>query len=174
MTDPVRTPDPGAVAAGLPRGVAVIYRAFGAPDAVDVATRLRAVTRLRGQRLLIGADEALAARVEADGLHLPERAVRALPSIRTRHPGWLITAAAHSARALRTADQAGADAILLSAVFPSRSSKASAPLGPLRFAHLVRGVRTPVIALGGLNGRTAARLIGTGAAGLAAVDGWLD
>ena len=174
MTDPVRSPDPGAVAARLPRGAAVILRTFGAPDALATALSLRDLTRRRGLLLLIGADEALAARVRADGLHLPERRVRELPRIRAGHPRWILTAAAHSTRAVLRAERAGADAILLSAVFPSRSASAGAPLGPVRFARMVRTTETPVLALGGVNALTARRLLPTGAAGLAAVDAWLD
>ncbi|MBW3616644.1 MAG: thiamine phosphate synthase [Proteobacteria bacterium] len=174
MTDPVRTPDPAGVATGLPRGAAVILRTFGAPDALATALKLRDLTRRRGLLLLIGADEALAARVRADGLHMPERRVRELPRIRARHPRWIFTAAAHSPRAVRRAEKAGADAILLSAVFPSRSASARTPLGPVRFARMVRATKAPVLALGGVNTHTAGRLLRTGAAGLAAVDAWLD
>ena len=173
MTDPVRTPDPVEVAARLPRGAAVIHRTFGAPDALATALALRRLTRRHGLLLLIGADEALATRVGADGLHLPERRVAELPRIRARHPGWILTGAAHSRRALFQAEAAGADAILLSAVFPSRSPTAPAPLGPARFARWVRSAKAPVLALGGVNASTAQRLVGTGAAGLAAVDAWL-
>lgn len=174
VTDPVRTPDPVAVAARLPRGAAVIYRAFGAPDAEAVAARLRRLTRARGLRLLIGADEALAAGAEADGLHLPERRAGEAPRIRARHPRWIITTAAHSPRALALAGRLGADAVLLSPVFPSRSPSAGAPLGALRLAQLVRTTRTPVFALGGVDARTGARALAAGAAGLAAVEAWLD
>jgi thiamine-phosphate pyrophosphorylase len=80
MTDPVRTPDPLAVIAGLPRGSAVIYRAFGDPDALRIARALRAATRRRGVRLLIGADEGLAQASGADGLHLPSGSSTACPA----------------------------------------------------------------------------------------------
>jgi thiamine-phosphate pyrophosphorylase len=174
LTDPVRTPDPAAFVARLPAGAAVIYRAFGAPDAEAVARTLRGLTRAADLRLLIGADERLAAMARADGLHLPERMADLLPRLRARHPGWILTAAAHSARAVRRADRAGADAILLSAAFPSRSDSAGPPLGPLRFAALVRQARAPVLALGGVNARTAPRLLTTGAAGFAGVGLWAD
>jgi thiamine-phosphate pyrophosphorylase len=59
----------------------------------------------------------------------------------------------------------------VSVVFASRSASAGPPLGPIRFAALIRGARTPVIALGGVNETTAPRLIATGAQALAAVDG---
>lgn len=174
MTDPVRTPDPLLAASRLPAGAAVIYRAFGASEAETTARALRTLTRRRGVLLLIGADENLAALVQADGLHLPERMAAVLPRIRARHRRWIITAAAHSARALHRADRAGADAILLSPVFPSRSPSAGAPLGPLRFAMLAGQVAAPVLALGGVGARTAPRLAASGAAGFAGVDAWGD
>jgi thiamine monophosphate synthase len=38
----------------------------------------------------------------------------------------------------------------------------------------VRQVEAPVLALGGVTARTAPRLLGVGAAGLAGVDAWID
>lgn len=174
VTDPDRTPDPVRVAETLPRGAAVIYRGFGRPEAVATARALAGVARRRGLLLLIGADEGLAARVGAGGLHLPERLAHRIPRLRARRPGWVFTTAAHSATAVRRAERAGADAVLLSSVFASRSPSAAPPMGRLRFASLVRRVRTPVLGLGGINGANARRLIGTGAGGLAAVEGWLE
>jgi thiamine-phosphate pyrophosphorylase len=169
FTDPVRTPDPLAVAAHLPAGSVVVYRAFGAKDADLTAIALRRITRARGLLLLIGADEALAARVGADGLHLPERLAHRIGRVSRAHPGWLVSVAAHSRAALARTGEA--DAVVISAVFPSRSPSASRALGPLRFAALVRSSRAPVIALGGVNNKNAPRLLSTGAAGLAAIDG---
>ena len=174
FTDPDRTPDPLAVARRLPRGSALVYRAFGAADALEVARALRAVTRRRGVLLLVGNDERLAAAVGADGVHLPERRLAAAGGIRAKRPSWVVTGAVHGASALKRAERAGVDAAVLSPVFPSRSPSAGRPLGPLRFAALVRSTRAPVVALGGVNARTAKRLVGSGAAGLAAVDAWLE
>jgi thiamine-phosphate pyrophosphorylase len=172
VTDPGRTPDPDAIIAALPAGAGVIYRAFGAADALETAKRLRRLTDAQGLVLLVGADERLAALARADGVHLPERMLSRARRLRARHPLWLITGAAHSPRALALADRAGLDAALVSAIFRSNSPSAGAPMGPLRLARLVRGAWTPVIALGGVNTQTAPRLISTGAYGLAAVEGW--
>jgi len=171
VTDPARTPDPAEVAARLPRGAGLIYRAFGAGDAVTVAERLRRIADARGLVLLIGADETLAARVGADGVHLPERLIGQGARLRARRPQWLLTAAAHNGRALGRARLAGLDAVLVSPVFTSLSPSADGALGPIRFASLVRQARLPVYALGGVNGGTAPRLLSTGAVGLAAVQG---
>ena len=170
MTDPERVADPVAAAEGLPRGSAVVFRAFGAPDAVRQGRLLAAVSRRRGLLLLAGADPALARAMGAGGVHLPERLAHRAGAIRRAHPLWLISVAAHSEAAVRRARIYGADAVVISPVFPSRSPSAGAPLGPVRFAALVRRVKRPVYALGGVNTKTAPRLIGSGAAGIAAVE----
>jgi thiamine-phosphate pyrophosphorylase len=171
VTDPARTPDPTAVAARLPRGAGLIYRAFGAHEAPVVARALRRVADARGLVLLIGADEGLAAEVGADGVHLPQRLIAEGPALRSRRPDWVFTCAAHDARALHRAALAGLDAALTSPVFASQSPSAQGQLGPIRFTNLVRQARLPVYALGGVNRCTAPRLMSTGAAGLAAVEG---
>ncbi len=171
VTDPARTPDPAAIAAQLPVGAGLIYRAFGAADAPAIARALRRIADARGLTLLIGADERLAAAAGADGVHLPQRLLGQGPRLRARRPGWILTGAAHDARALQRAALARLDAALTSPVFISRSPSAQGELGAIRFASLVRGARLPVYALGGVNSCTASRLLWTGAAGLAAVDG---
>jgi thiamine-phosphate pyrophosphorylase len=170
VTDPARTPDPVAAARALPRGAGVIYRPFGAAGALETALALKQVAVRRGLVLLVGADARLAAAAGAHGVHLPERLARQAPDLRRAHPRWLITGAAHDRAAILRARRLGLDAVLVSAVFPSRSPSAGAPLGPIRFAALIRGAGVPAIALGGVNARTAPRLIDTGARGLAAVE----
>jgi thiamine-phosphate pyrophosphorylase len=172
FTDPVRAPDPVAVVRRLPKGTAVVYRAFGAADAEATANTLRRLTRARGLLLLIGADDALAARVKADGIHLPERLAHRAVRLKRGHPGWLVSVAAHGRAAIERGRHA--DAVVISAVFPSNSPSAGRPLGPLRFALLARTSRAPIIALGGVNNKNAPRLLNTGAAGVAAIEGLLE
>ncbi len=153
----------------LPRGCGLIFRAFGAADALAVGRRLRAIADARGLVLLVGADEALASAIGADGVHLPERLAHRAGPIRRQRPDWIVTIAAHGRAALIAAARAGADAALLSPAFESASPSAGRPLGPTRFTALARAAAVPVYALGGVNMKTAPRLLGSGAAGLAAI-----
>lgn len=170
FTDPVRTPDPEAIAARLPPGSAIVYRHFGAPDAEARARRLLDIARARRLKLLIGADAALAARVGAHGVHLPERQAHQARRLKQAHPGWIVTSAAHSLAAAR---QGAADAVVISVAFPSKSASAAGAraLGPVRLAALVRAAGRPAYALGGVDNKKARRLIDAGLIGLAAVDG---
>jgi thiamine-phosphate pyrophosphorylase len=173
FTDPTRTPDPEAVLRRLPRGAGVVYRAFGDPQATRTGRRLVRAARRRGLTLLAGADPALATRIGADGVHLPERTAWRAVGLRRSRPGWIVTCAAHSSAAIIEARSAGADAVFVSAVFASSSPSAGAPIGALRFAAMVRSANRPVFALGGVNGATASRLARSGAAGFAAVEALL-
>lgn len=168
LTDPVRTPDPVAVAERLTPEVAVIYRAFGAPDAIETGRRLAAVAGARGLILLAGADPQLAEAIGAHGLHLPERLAHGLAELRAAHPGWILTAAAHG-----PVGDSVADAVLVSPVFPSNSPSAGAPLGVEGFSRIVEGASVPVYALGGVTAATAPLLAGSGAAGFAGIEAFL-
>lgn len=167
FTDPVRTPDPAGIARRLPRGAAVVYRHFGAPDRVKTARLLAGVCRSRGLKLLIAADPALAARVGADGVHWPERR---LPAQREASAG-LVTVAAHSAAGLGRAAAFGADAAILAPIFPTLSRSGNTPLGLFRASQWARGAGLPVIALGGVTPERARLLAGRSFAGLAAIEG---
>lgn len=168
LTDPVRTPEPWVTAARLPVGAAVIYRHFGAADAPEVAARLRDVTREAGVLLLIGLDAALAERVGADGVHLPERASSAAYALGGRRPDWLLTGAAHSTTAVAAARDL--DAVIVSPVFRAGGvSAASEPLGLPTLDLMTTVAPCGVYALGGIDAETAPDLIGTGVCGFGAV-----
>ena len=170
MTDEARLADPLPAARALPAGSAVILRHYGAPGRAALARRLAAVARRRGLLLLVGDDPALARRVGAAGVHLPERAIRRAAAVRWRGD-WLVTAAAHSHAGLRRAAASGADAVLLSPVFATASHPGIRSLGPCRFAALARACPLPVYALGGIDGAHARFLRGSGAVGIAGIDG---
>lgn len=168
FTDPRRTPRPWETAARLPAGSGVVFRAFGAADARETGLRLREATRRRDGLLLVGLDVALAEAVEADGVHLPERALDQAVGLAARYPGWRVTGAVHDAAALAGAK--GLDAVVLSPVFAAGGASADRPaLGVQGFRGLAQAAREPVYALGGIGAANARTLIGAGACGIAGV-----
>ena len=172
FTDPERTPRPWDIAARMPTGSGVVYRTFGAADALETAERLRAVTRRRGMALLIGLDADLADRVGADGLHLPERALSAAYALSGRRPDWVLTGAVHSAKAaLEVRDL---DAAVLSPVFAAGGVSAAKPPLGLPDLKTAAGGSTRIVALGGITADNAVELQRSGACGLATIGGLAD
>lgn len=86
----------------------------------------------------------------------------------------IVTAAAHDADAVAAANAARLDACVLSPIFPSRSASAQSELGLFRASQIARASSIPVIALGGVSGGNATRLIGRGFAGVAAIDAFVE
>lgn len=170
FTDPARIASPEAVAERLPRGAGIVFRAFGAEDAVEQGRRLRAIADARGLLLLVGAHPGLAEGIRADGLHMPERLAGEIPRLRAEHGRYLITVAAHDLTAVRAAERAGADAVIVSPVFPSNSPSAGKPLGLAGLKEMVTATALPVYALGGVRADTVGRLAESGIVGIAAVE----
>jgi thiamine-phosphate pyrophosphorylase len=140
--------------ARLPRGSGLIYRHYHLPDAARFARFcvLRRIARRHGH-LVILADSALTAREwEADGIYGAPRALA------PRRAGLIHLATVHNLREIALANRAGADAVLLSPVFATRSHPGGMSLGPGRFRLLARRSRAPVIALGGMTAHRARTL----------------
>ena len=170
LTDEVRLPDPLAAMARLPPGSGVILRHYGT-DRSNLAQAMAALARRRRLCLLVAGDWRLAAAIGAAGLHLPEGLARhgmlagALGWIRRRQR--LLLVACHGVMALGRARDLGADAALLSPVFPTASHPGAPGIGPVRFGLWVRRAGLPVLALGGMTSRRLRRL--PLAAGMAAI-----
>ena len=169
MTDPKRVPNVVDAAEQLPRGTAIIYRHFGKADKWAEAKALRQITFKRGQQLLIGDDPELAIEVGADGVHFRRDANVEAPALwRQRCPDWLISMAGIKSGEYR-GNISVLDGLLISSVFPSQSPSAGEPIGVQAFTQKARSLPVPVFALGGVNRETAAKLIGSGAAGIAGI-----
>lgn len=176
MSDPERTPDIEDLAAQLPEGSALIYRHFGAQDRERVARRLRELTTHCGVQFLIGDDPELADMMGADGLHCRrDPALKMARHWRARRPDWIITQA-HLKGPNTDYETAlnPLDALFVSSVFPSASASAGTPIGVAGLSKACERYEIPIIALGGITNAVAPQLIGSGAAGLAAIAGIAD
>lgn len=150
--------------AALPRGSGFVYRHYhlGAEARRARFERLARIARRRGHVVVLAGPARLARRWKADGCYgAPRRAVRG---------SGLTLHTAHSLRELGMARRLGADAVMLSPVFATRSHPGARTLGPLRFRLLAARAGLPVIALGGMDARRAKRLR---AGRWAAIDGLL-
>ena len=163
LTDDERLPDPLAAAAALPGGSLVVVRARDAMRRETLVKEMLAVARHRDLIVLIADDPALAARLGAEGVHLPEQRAHEAGHWRALHPRWIISAAAHGGRAA----PAMLDLVMLSPIFPTRSHPGRATLGAARANAMAKTFRTPVYALGGIDASNARLLHGF--AGIAAI-----
>lgn len=151
--------EPLAAVRALPHGSVIIIRAR------NDARRMALAAQLKGLgHILLAADDPVLAR-QLDGIHLPEARAKEATHWRARHPGWIISVAAHNPRILHGVPHA--DVFLLSPVFATTSHPGAKPLTPARARLMARETDRPVIALGGVNADNAKLL--TGFCGIAAI-----
>ena len=137
----------------LPRGSGFIYRHYHLSPGERVTRwyELARVGRARGHVLVLADSAQTAHEWGADGLYGAPRALCPKRDL-------LTLATAHDLHEIGLANRFGADAVLLSPAFPTRSHPGALALGPARFRLLTAHARMPVIALGGMTERTARRL----------------
>lgn len=180
LTDAKRAPDPFAMLAHLPNDCGLVWRAY---EEQISRTRLHALSRVARRShvplFLATSSHRHAARLPLH-LHLPEHRLNRpytdgmFRRERRANRQTIITAAAHSERAVVAAAHAGVDAVLISPVFPSRSHQGGQSLGVVRFTALARLAHEhglAVYALGGVNDVSKIRrLAASGATGIAGID----
>ena len=149
----------------------LLCKAVGSLPFTLRAHALAKVCQDRQLVLLIGGDEDLAQKTNAQGVHLPQYKISQAVLLQARHPDWIVTGAAHDLRAIRRAEQTGLDAVLVSPVFATSSHPDQKGMGVAKFAALVRSAHLPVYALGGIDDTNIDRLPSTQAIGIAAISG---
>ena len=147
----------------LPHGSGFVFRHYHLAEATR-RTRfemLRSICRSKNHRMLLSASISIAVDWEADGIYgPPERMKNAAPMLRI--------ATVHDRAEIAAAEAAGADAIMLSPVFATRSHPGADTLGAARFHSLAASTALPVIALGGMTAERAREL---GVTRWSAIDG---
>ena len=167
MTDPRLGDRLLASARALPRGGVIVLRHYelDADERRAMFRRLRRIAKQRGHQLFLAGDPLTARRWRADGVHgrRPSRSAGgALPR----------SAPVHDRRELREAARGGADWLLLSPVYPTRSHFGAPVLGPSGFRQLASQAACygVVVALGGMTRARITMMRGLAVRGWAAID----
>ena len=154
------------IIAAMPPRSAIVVRPAALP-AIGRAAVLRAIRRgARARRHLLLIAEARST-CGYDGHH--DHGGR---SGAQRGAGFR-SVAVHDAREAAAARRAGVDAMLVSPVFATRSHPGCAMLGVAGFARLAAQGGRPAVALGGMTAQRYRATRRHGAAGWAAIDGWM-
>ncbi|MCU0676937.1 MAG: thiamine phosphate synthase [Myxococcota bacterium] len=170
------TPEDGSLApmldalADAPRKVVVMLRRPHASSRTLLAEG-RAL-QSTGHALVVSRRVDVALTLDAHGVHLPERGLDVADARALLGPSRWIGVSRHDHAGLEAAAAAGADYATLSP-FATVPGKGPA-LGPARFAEMRRGVRIPVLALGGITKENATLALASGADGFAVLRGGGD
>jgi len=162
-----------ALAAGLP-SVQLREKDLGSGDLAFLARRLRDLARDTRARLIINdrVDVALAvgaAGVQRTHTSLGVEDIRKIAGHRLR-----IGASVHSLEDAVDAELKGADWVTFGPVYDTPSKRAYGPAQGLeRLATVARGLRLPVVAIGGITPERVPEVLAAGARGVAVISGIL-
>jgi thiamine-phosphate pyrophosphorylase len=157
------------LAAGL-GWVQIREKDLSARDLFDLTRLVLSLPNPHGTKILVNTRVDVALAAGASGAHLP--AASPAPQVwRTfTPPGFLIGVSCHTLDEVGAAEDQGADYAVFGPVFAPRSKATGLePRGIEGLAQAVRGVRIPVLALGGITATNAEECIQAGAAGIAAI-----
>jgi len=165
-----------AVSRALDGGVSVVQlreKDLSGGDLYDLAVTIRAVTRGRALFLVNDRfDVALAA--GADGVHLPEHSVPVMKVRDFAGDVCIIGCSVHSVEAALRAEAAGADYVVVGAVYKTASHPGQEPGGIELVRTVAEAVRVPVVAVGGISAENAAAAVAAGADGVAVIGAIMD
>ena len=164
---------PDAMARAIGNGanwIQIREKDLSSRELYELASRAVALAAPTGARILVNSRVDVALAAGAAGVHLPSGSP---PPQRWRSlapSGFLIGVSCHTLPELRTAQEDGADYAVFGPVFPPRSKTSElAPRGLAGLMRAARGVKIPVLALGGITEENAGECVAAGAAGIAAI-----
>lgn len=177
ITDQKAQPCPETVIDQLPIGSMVIFRDYAHKNRNELGQALRYIAKARGIKFLVAGDISLTLMVAADGIHLPEHLISQAINIKTEHPDLYITVSCHTEEAILVAMKNGVDAVLLGPVFPTKShpetfDEPTLTIGAEGLKKICEKFSFPIYALGGVNQKTAEKIVHCGATGIAAIRGF--
>jgi thiamine-phosphate pyrophosphorylase len=143
----------------LPPGSGVVFRHYATPER-ERRIVLRRVIRVASARRLVVV-VAGNSTIAADGVHgrVQTHGIRTWPT--------------HSRVEALAGWRAGADALFVSPIHVTRSHQGAAGMGPAQAMRIGRGLRIPLIALGGMTESRWRKIRRFGFHGWAAIDAWI-
>lgn len=136
-----------------------------------LAIEVRDVCRLHKIPFIVNDDVKLAARIDADGVHVGQSDMDVEKARAILGPDKIIGATAKTIKQAKKAQKAGADYLGSGAVFGSSTKTDAIPMDLSLFTEICNSVDIPVFAIGGITGENIEKLSGTPLAGAAVISG---
>ncbi len=162
---------------GLPPGRVAIHlreKDLGGRELLRLARALRAACHASGQRFLVNDRLDVALACGADGVHLPSAGVPPIDARRLLGPVALVGVSCHGEEDVRRARDGGASYATFGPIHDTPSKRGlGTPLG-LDALRAAARLGLPLVALGGLDARSAPEARAAGAHGVGAIRAWLE
>ena len=140
-------------------------------DVQKEAEELLELCHRYGVKLILDDDVELAAKVDADGVHIGQSDMELAHAREILGPDKIIGVTAKTVEQAKAAEAGGADYLGSGAVFGSTTKKDAIPMKHELLEEICQSVKIPVVAIGGITAENVLQLKGRGIAGVAVVSG---
>ena len=169
------TPLTDVISELLDAGVTAIQlreKDLNSDELMHLAQPIVALCRNYKAKLFINTDTRVARKVGAAGVHLPAYA-ESVGSVKAQiGDGFAVGCSVHSFEAAAKREAEGADFLTYSPIYPTASKPGYGPaVGVENLTQVVRRVKLPVFALGGITPARASECLAAGAFGVAVMSG---
>jgi thiamine-phosphate pyrophosphorylase len=162
-----------ALKAGV-KAVQLREKDLGIRDLLDMAYKMRKMTRIYNAKLFINDRVDIALAVAADGVHLGQQSIPADAVRKIVQDKLMIGVSTHSIEEAISAETQGADFITLGPVFETPSKmKYGKPVGVDILREAQEKISIPIFAIGGIKEDKVYDVINAGADGIALISGIL-
>ncbi len=139
-------------------------------EMVEIASRLREITKRYGVPLIVNDRVDVALAVDADGVHVGTEDMPIAIAKRLIGPGKVVGASASTVEEALFAVEQGADYLGVGSIFATGTKvDAGPPIGIERLVEIASRVPIPVVAIGGIHHGNVAEVIRAGANGVAVI-----
>ncbi len=136
----------------------------------EAAFRIAALRRERPFLFIVNDDPDVALAVGADGVHVGKGDARIEDCRRLLGPGRLVGYSSHSLEEALEASRRGADYVAFGAIFPTALKGPGHPIqGIDKLKNVVKALRVPVVAIGGIGRDNVKEALATGVASVAMI-----
>jgi thiamine-phosphate pyrophosphorylase len=139
-------------------------------DILLLAQRIRELTRKAGVCFIVNDRIDIGLATDADGVHIGQNDMPLREARRLLGGQRIIGVTATNMEEAIEAERNGADYLGVSPIFATPSKEdAGQPMGLEKLKEIRENVRIPIVAIGGITGENVARVISTGADGIAVI-----
>jgi len=137
---------------------------------LELARQMRQLCRRRGVPFIVNDDVDLAIAVDADGVHIGQEDEEA-KAVRSRIGGRLLGVSAYNLAEAEAAIRAGADYLGVGPLYATRTKEDAKPAaGPGVIREMrERGLRIPIVGIGGISETNAREVVHAGADGVSVI-----
>ncbi len=162
-----------AVEEALEAGVRMVQlreKDLGSEELLSLALELRELTDRYEASLLINGRVDIALAIEADGVHLGQKAFTPSTALTLLEQGAIIGVSCHSLAEALVAEDGGANYITLGPVYPTPSkARYGAPVGTGPLREAAKALNIPIYAIGGIDAERIGEVTAAGAYGAAVI-----